>query len=72
MMSNKIAKRAKIGDRISFIRKMKTFEGVVELVRDNSVIIAISREATKRLDYDTTRTVVKHSNYTIINPVETA
>lgn len=65
-------KRAKIGDQISFMRKDHTLEGTVEIVRDNSVIVDVSKEAADSLGYDTTKTVVKHSNYMILTPAETA
>ncbi|MBT2689658.1 DUF2187 family protein [Bacillus sp. ISL-47] len=59
-------KTASIGDRISFQRKEITIEGVVGAVRDNSVIVEISMESSQRLHYDTTKTVVKHSNYAVL------
>lgn len=64
--------KAKIGDHISFQRKESSFTGVVEIVRDNSVIIEISREAAQALDYETTKTVVKHSNYVVLKNSATA
>ncbi|WP_316569391.1 DUF2187 family protein [Neobacillus sp. YIM B06451] len=65
-------KRAKIGDQISFTRKDHDLEGTVEIVRDNSVIVEVSKEFADRLGYDTTKTVVKHSNYMIVSSPETA
>ncbi|CAM3860742.1 DUF2187 family protein [Mesobacillus thioparans] len=64
--------RAKIGDRISFQRKDLTIEGEVEIVRDNSVIVRISDHANEKLEYETTKTVVRHSKYVIINPTISA
>jgi len=64
--------RAKLGDRISFYRKELSFTGVVEIVRDNSVIIEMSREAAQALGYETTKTVVKHSNYEVLTNASTA
>jgi uncharacterized protein YkvS len=63
---------AKIGDRISFQRKNLSIEGEVEIVRDNSVIVRISENANKKLEYETAKTVVSHSNYVIIKPPVTA
>ncbi|GLB61673.1 YkvS family protein [Cytobacillus sp. NCCP-133] len=60
-------KTANIGDRISFQRKEITIEGVVGVVRDNSVIVDISTESSQRLHYDTTKTIVKHSNYVVLS-----
>ncbi|ALC90687.1 hypothetical protein AM500_13505 [Bacillus sp. FJAT-18017] len=60
--------KAKIGDRISFQRKDLSIEGEVEIVRDNSVIVKVSDEAKQIFDYETPRTVVKHSNYVILEP----
>ncbi|WP_059173980.1 DUF2187 family protein [Bacillus sp. FJAT-27445] len=65
-------KRAEIGDQISFTRKNHSLEGTVEIVRDNSVIVDVSKESADSLGYDTTKTVVKHSNYLILSSVETA
>lgn len=64
--------KAKIGDRISFQRKEITIEGVVGVVRDNSVIVDISAESSQSLHYDTTKTVVKHSNYVVISSPKTS
>ncbi|WP_026583128.1 DUF2187 family protein [Bacillus sp. J33] len=57
---------ARIGDRISFIRRNEQFEGIVEAVRDHSVIVEISVETARILKYETLRTVVKHSNYAVL------
>ncbi|RDU37923.1 hypothetical protein DRW41_08930 [Neobacillus piezotolerans] len=65
-------KRAKIGDQISFTRKDCTCEGIVEIVRDSSVIVEVSKEFAERLGYDTPKTVVRHSNYSILASSETA
>lgn len=64
--------KVKIGDHISFKRKGMDFKGVVEIVRDNSVIAAISSESAQLLDYETTKTVVKHSNYQILKEAVSA
>lgn len=64
--------KAKIGDRISFQRKEMSIEGEVEIVRDNSVIVRISDNVNENLDFETAKTVVRHSNYVIIKPVASA
>ncbi|OCA90463.1 hypothetical protein A8F94_00805 [Bacillus sp. FJAT-27225] len=64
-------KNAKVGDLISFQRKDLLIEGEVVIVRDNSVIVKVSDEDKAKLDYETPRTVVKHSNY-VIQPMVTA
>lgn len=56
---------AKIGDHILFQRKDQIIEGIVEIVRENSVIIEISQDAAQELGYETNKTVVKHSNYVV-------
>lgn len=68
MAENKV----KIGDRISFRRKEMNVEGIVEIVRDNSVIAAISSEDAILLDYETAKTVIKHSNYVVLKESATA
>ncbi|AIE60212.1 DUF2187 family protein [Bacillus methanolicus] len=68
----KKARKAKIGDHILFLRKDQTFLGIVEIVRDNSVIVEISKEAAKELGYETNKTVVKHFNYVVIKDIATA
>lgn len=64
--------KAKIGDHILFQRKDQIIEGIVEMVRDNSVIIEISKDAAKELGYENNRTVVNHSNYVVIKDIATA
>ena len=65
-------KKAKIGDFISFKRKDLLCEGEVEIVRDNSVIVKVSDETHEKLEYDTAKTVVRHTNYVIIKTAATA
>ncbi|HWO76564.1 MAG TPA: DUF2187 family protein [Bacillus sp. (in: firmicutes)] len=62
--------KAKIGDLISFQRKEITIEGVVEVVRENSVIVEISMESSQSLHYDTTKTVVNHAKYAVLSSSE--
>ncbi|MDE3841060.1 hypothetical protein C0966_17500 (plasmid) [Bacillus methanolicus] len=42
------------------------------MVRDNSVIIEISKDTAKELGYENNRTVVNHSNYVVIKDIATA
>ncbi|SES87635.1 hypothetical protein SAMN05216389_10313 [Oceanobacillus limi] len=56
---------ANIGDVILFDRKDNLYEGTVFLVRDNSVLVEISKESAKVLGYEMPNTVVRHGNYTI-------
>lgn len=58
-------KKAKIGDIILFNRKNSNFEGKVFIVRDNSVLVEISKESAKKLGYEMPNTVVRHGNYII-------
>lgn len=64
--------KVKIGDNVMFERKDKTIIGIVEIVRDNSVIVEIPKEAAIHLDYETNKTVVKHQNYTVLSNSATA
>lgn len=68
MAKNKV----KIGDRISFQRNELNLEGIVEIVRDNSVIAAISSDDAILLGYETAKTVIKHSNYIVLKESATA
>ncbi|CAH0344817.1 DUF2187 family protein [Bacillus sp. CECT 9360] len=58
-------KQAKVGDTILFERKEISCEGTVFQVRENSVLVEISKEMAQVLDYETPNTVVRHGNYTI-------
>ncbi|MBB6444056.1 DUF2187 family protein [Bacillus benzoevorans] len=59
-------KEAKIGDVILFERNEHVYEGTVFLVRENSVLIDISRDAAEELGYEQPNTVVGHGKYTVI------
>lgn len=66
--ANKISysrKQAKVGDTILFERKEMSCEGIVFQVRENSVLVEISKEMAQMLDYETPNTVVRHGNYMI-------
>lgn len=64
--------KAEIGDRILFQRKEKSIIGIVEIVRDNSVIVEITSETALNLHYETPKTVVKHLSYVVIKSSVTA
>jgi uncharacterized protein YkvS len=61
-----VTKKAKTGDTVLFQRKDLTLEGIVYLVRDNSVLVKISKEDANILGYETQNTVVGHGNYMIM------
>jgi uncharacterized protein YkvS len=64
--------KVEIGNRISFQRKEKNIIGIVEIIRDNSVIVGITCETAQNLQYETPKTVVKHINYVVIEDSVTA
>lgn len=53
---------AKIGDKISFKRDGESYEGVVTVVRDNSVIVEYGYNKQKN---EPLTTIVNHKNYEI-------
>lgn len=59
--------KAGLGQKIRFKRNNMVITGIVSLVKDNSVIVDISNEDAKKLEYSTNKTVVNHSNYEIVN-----
>ncbi|MEK3992988.1 MULTISPECIES: DUF2187 family protein [Robertmurraya] len=58
--------KAKINDQIEFVREGYLLIGLVESVRDNSVIVEISYDDASKLNYVNNKTVVSHSNYIVI------
>ncbi|MCM3443288.1 MULTISPECIES: DUF2187 family protein [Metabacillus] len=58
-------KNALIGDTVQFERKTMTFSCKVIALRENSVIVELSELDAKRLEVESTRTVVNHKNYKI-------
>lgn len=62
-LSSKV--KAQIGDIIQFNRKDDKYEGTVFIVRENSVLVEISKESAKTLGYEMPNTVVRHGNYVI-------
>jgi uncharacterized protein YkvS len=53
---------AKIGDTISFNREGESYEGIVKVVRDNSVIVEYGFNKQKN---EPLTTIVNHKNYKI-------
>lgn len=57
---------ASVGDVILFERNGQSYEGTVFLVRENSVLVDISKAAAEELGYEKPNTVVGHGKYLII------
>ncbi|MCH6266579.1 DUF2187 family protein [Neobacillus citreus] len=55
---------AKIGDNILFKREGKNYEGIVTVVRENSVIVEYGYNKAKD---EPISTIVNHKNYKITN-----
>ncbi|WP_156291259.1 DUF2187 family protein [Oceanobacillus salinisoli] len=55
-----------VGDKVVFDRKNNQYEGKVFQVRDNSVLVEISKESARTLGYELPNTVVRHGNYMIM------
>jgi uncharacterized protein YkvS len=64
MTTDKIAKE---GDKVLFERNGIVIIGKVSKVREESVIVTISKSDADALKVDTPLTVVSHKNYQIIN-----
>lgn len=65
-------REARVGDVILFERNDQSYEGTVFLVRENSVLVDISKAASKELGYEKPNTVVGHGKYLIIVHAEKA
>ncbi len=63
-------REANVGDAILFERNEQSYKGTVFLVRENSVLVDISKSAAKELGYDKPNTVVRHGKYLIIEQSE--
>lgn len=61
--------RVKKGYAIQFIRNELTISGVVDEVRDNTVIVQLDAQTQRVLDLSTNQTVVNHKNYQIISAI---
>lgn len=62
-------KKANTGDVILFERNNNTYEGIVFLVRPNSVLVKISSKAATTLGYEQPNTVVRHGKYSVCSIV---
>lgn len=58
---------ANVGDVVLFDRRNQQYEGKVFQVRENSVLVELSKEAAKVLGYEMPNTVVRHGKYSIIS-----
>ncbi|SEN61558.1 hypothetical protein SAMN05192533_1167 [Mesobacillus persicus] len=57
---------AELGDKVRFIRNGMLIVGEVTIVKNESVIVNVSRSDAKKLNIETPITVVAHKNYQII------
>ncbi|WP_047981125.1 DUF2187 family protein [Ornithinibacillus contaminans] len=60
---------ASIGDIVLFDRRENQYKGKVFQVRENSVLVELSKEAATTLGYEMPNTVVRHGKYMIISGV---
>jgi len=58
---------ANVGDVVLFDRRNQQYEGKVFQVRENSVLVELSKDAAKILGYEMPNTVVRHGKYSIIS-----
>lgn len=58
---------ANVGDMVLFDRRNQQYEGKVFQVRENSVLVELSKDAAKVLGYEMPNTVVRHGKYSIIS-----
>jgi uncharacterized protein YkvS len=58
---------ASIGDIVLFDRRNQQHQGKVFQVRENSVLVELTKEAAKILGYEMPNTVVRHGKYSIIS-----
>ncbi|MEN2767284.1 DUF2187 family protein [Ornithinibacillus xuwenensis] len=58
---------ANVGDTVLFDRKNNQYEGKVFQVRENSVLVELSKDAANILGYEMPNTVVRHGKYMIIS-----
>lgn len=63
--SSKNYKSVKPNDQIQFVRKGQLVTGVVENIRENTVIVSVDRNTQRTLDLPNMYTVVNHKNYSI-------
>lgn len=58
---------ASIGDIVLFDRRNQQLKGKVFQVRENSVLVELSKDAAQFLGYEMPNTVVRHGKYSIIS-----
>ena len=59
--------KANKGDLIEFDRENQVLQGIVEIVRENSVMVDLTyNDNYKKLEEKHKKTIVAHHNYTII------
>jgi uncharacterized protein YkvS len=58
---------AECGDKVRFVRNGKIIVGEVTIVRNESVIVNVSKNDALKLNIETPITVVSHKNYQIID-----
>lgn len=58
---------AEVGDKITFTRNGFSLEGIVVIVKDESVIVELHKSDAMILSLDTSLTVVAHKNYRVIS-----
>ncbi|MCM3619641.1 YkvS family protein [Sutcliffiella horikoshii] len=58
-------RKAKLGELVTFSRGDQEFNGRVSIINPNSVIVEISKEDARTLDYETNYTVVNHRRYRV-------
>lgn len=62
---NPYNQKAREGQPVIFTRKGSSIIGKVRIVRENSVLVEISKDAAEFLNIETNLTVVSHQNYKI-------
>lgn len=55
-----------LGDNVRFKRRGLIIEGVVEKIRENSVLVKISLLESRFLDLENQLTVVSHKHYEVV------
>lgn len=55
-----------IGNTVTFERRGRILEGLIILIRENSVIVELKQEAIEFLGLENDRTVVRHNNYKVV------
>ena len=61
--------KIQIGSRINFKRQDSEIEGIVVLLRENSVMVEIDPRIAETLDYSTEFTIVNYKNIRVLEQV---